>query len=182
MRTPRSHEGVARGRLRQLPQEVEPSSEVGGQREDDKEPDGFDRLHAEEIHLDAARARPRAQHQQQRREAQRQTERRDHRAAQRRRLEIHFRCGEEQHEPARDSLGERRRRQRVPERIPQRDHADQADAGQHQQDREHQWIVLRSTPAAQQVRHREGCEEPERRPSDRISKVGTAADDESRLQ
>ena len=151
-------------RLRQLAQEVQPAGEVGRDREHDQQPDRLDRLHAEQVHLDAAANRARCPKSSSR--AARPSASASGASTARRSGDASKSTSDaanEQHESAAipvtnvDAVSVSRKR------IAQRDHAHQADAGQRQQHGQHDRIVLAPAPSARKMGAPERAEEPEHR-------------------
>ena len=105
-----------------------------------------------------------------------------HGAAQRRRLEVDFGDGDQEHDPDRGPGGEQLRRDRVANRIPQRAHRHQADAAEQHQRRQQQRIVVAPAPAPEQVRQPERGEECRDRDREPPGELADAADREPRLQ
>ena len=85
---------------------------------------------------------PGSEDEQERGQAERGAERQEHGPAQDRRLVIDLGRDQEQHETGTDAADERRGDEPVAQRIAQRDHAHEAQAAEHHQDREQRGIVV----------------------------------------
>ena len=146
---PRARRG---GWFGEFAQQLEPARERTRDGEHDQQADHFHRLPTEQVDLDAARARTRAEDEQERGQSEGAAEGQEHGAAQDRRLVVDFGRDQEQHETNARPADECRGDEPVAQRIAQRDHAHEAQAAEHHQDREQRGIVVGSAPPAHEVR------------------------------
>ena len=147
---------LPRQRLGQLAQPLPAPREVAGQEQRDERPDGLDRLHAEQVDLDAAAAGARAEHEQQHRQAERAHQEDEGEAVQLEPGEVD-QAGDRQRDAAdRHADRERLEQQPLAPRIVDADHRQQAEAAQRAGDRQDPRIADGAPQPANDMRGQEG--------------------------